>query len=144
MHGTTESSHRFQGLLKEKNLKYTYERKQIFEELLQIRKHFDSDHLYEILKGKGYRISRDTVYRTIPLLLECGFIQKSVGEGRGEYYERMALKGHHDHMVCVECRKIIEFSSEKIEKLQTEICAEHKFQLLFHDHRLFGRCRDCG
>ena len=134
---------RFQALLEEKELKYTFERKYICEEVLKLKNHFDADSLYDRFKKKGLRISRDTVYRTLPLLLESGIVQKSVGEGKREFFERMTAKGHHDHMVCIRCGKFIEFQCEKIESLQEEVCKEHGFQLTFHDHRLFGICRDC-
>ena len=134
---------KFQELLETQGLKYTYERKSIFEEVVSLKNHFDADSLYERFKGKGFRISRDTVYRTIPLLLESGVIQKSVGEGKREFFERTSAKGHHDHMVCIRCGKFIEFKCQQIENLQDKICEEHGFHLTFHDHRLFGICRDC-
>ena len=136
-------SQKFRGLLESKDLKYTFERKKILEEIIRINRHFDADGLYEIIKKKGLRVSRDTVYRTIPLLLECGVIQKSVGDGRREYFERTGVKGHHDHMVCITCGKIIEFKSDEIEVLQDKICLDYGFRLIFHDHRLFGYCRGC-
>ncbi len=134
---------RFQSLLEERGLKFTYERKNIFEEVCHVKEHFDADSLYERFKNKGMRISRDTVYRTIPLLLESGVIQKSVGEGKREFFERVSAKGHHDHMVCVRCGKIIEFTCDEIEEMQEQVCKKYGFQLIFHDHRLFGACRDC-
>lgn len=134
---------RFGELLAAKGLKYTAERKRLLEEVLATGKHFDADSLYETMRGKGVRISRDTVYRTMPLLLECGILQKSVGDTRRDYFERTAVKGHHDHMVCIGCGGVIEFTSEKIEAAQEEICRRHGFQLIFHDHRLFGYCRSC-
>ena len=94
---------RFQHLLQETGLKYTYERRCIYEEVQGLKEHFDADSLYEKFKKKGMRISRDTVYRTIPLLLECGVLQKSVGDGKREFFERTSAKGHHDHMVCTRC-----------------------------------------
>lgn len=133
----------FQGLLASKGLKFTSERKQLLEEILRLRKHFDADELYELIKKKGLRISRDTVYRTLPLLLECGVVQKSVGDGRREYFERTSVKGHHDHMVCIACGKILEFNSPEIEALQDVVCKRYGFKLLFHDHRLFGHCSTC-
>lgn len=139
----TENILKFQTLLEDKGLKYTFERKFIFEEVSRLKDHFDADSLYERFKKRGLRISRDTVYRTIPLLLESGMIQKSVGEGKREFFERTSAKGHHDHIVCVRCQKIIEFKCDEIEKLQDAICEEHGFKLIFHDHRLFGYCRDC-
>ena len=134
---------RFEQLLEEKGLKNTFERKQILDEILKLKGHFDADGFYESVKEKGLRVSRDTVYRTIPLLLECGVIQKSVGDGRREYFERPGSKGHHDHMVCIKCGTIIEFQSEEIEALQDKVCSQYSFSLIFHDHRLFGYCKNC-
>ena len=133
----------FQDLLQRKGLKYTRERKELISEVLRLKTHFDADSLHELLKSKGSLISRDTVYRTIPLLLECGVVQKSVGDGRREYFERTSVKGHHDHMVCIQCGRIIEFHSSELEALQIQICNEYQFRLVFHDHRLFGHCKDC-
>jgi len=138
-----DESIRFQKLLTSKKLKFTFERKQILEQILRSKEHFDADGLYATLKAAGIRVSRDTVYRTIPLLLECGVLQKSVGDGRREYFERTGVKGHHDHMVCISCGKVIEFQSEEIEKIQERVCQEYGFSLLFHDHRLFGKCKAC-
>ncbi len=138
-----EEGQRFEDLLEERGLKLTYERRHIFEEVTHLKRHFDADSLYERFKNKGLRISRDTVYRTIPLLLESGVIQKSVGEGKREFYEPTGTKGHHDHMVCVRCGKIIEFKCDQIETLQDKVCQDHKFKLIFHDHRLFGECESC-
>lgn len=139
----TEERTKFQQLLEKQGLKYTYERRCIYEEVAHLKQHFDADSLYERFKAKGMRISRDTVYRTIPLLLESGVIQKSVGKGHRDFYERTSGKGHHDHMVCIRCGKFIEFQCPEIEALQEKMCREHRFQLSFHDHRLFGICKDC-
>ena len=133
----------YQTLLIEKGLKFTHERKVIFDEVCHLKSHFDADSLYERFKHKGLRISRDTVYRTIPLLLESGVVQKSVGEGKREFFETVSPKGHHDHMVCVRCGKFIEFQCNEIEELQEKICREREFRLIFHDHRLFGICKNC-
>ena len=81
MANSIPKTRKFQDLLEEKKLKYTYERRRIYEESLRLKGHFDADSLYERLKNQGERVSRDTVYRTLPLLLESGAIQKSMGEG---------------------------------------------------------------
>ena len=138
-----EKTDSFQKLLENGGLKYTFERKCIYQQVLRQKEHFDADSLYEQFRKKGMRIARDTVYRTIPLLLECGVLQKSVGEGKREFFERTSAKGHHDHMVCTRCGRIIEFKCEPIEALQKKICEDHGFKLFFHDHRLFGACRSC-
>lgn len=133
----------FEGLLEKKGLKFTYERKRIFEEIEKLKHHFDADGLYERFKNRGERMARATVYRTLPLLLECGILQKSAGAGKKEFFERTSSKGHHDHMVCIRCGKIIEFHNDAVEKAQAEACKEFEFKLVFHDHRLFGYCKKC-
>ena len=142
-HPTENHQKNFQELLSTQQLKYTFERKTIFEEVSKLSQHFDADSLYDRFKKKGLRISRDTVYRTIPLLLESGVIQKSVGEGKREFFERTSAKGHHDHMVCIRCHKFIEFHSNDLEALQEKLCRDYAFKLVFHDHRLFGICKQC-
>ncbi len=132
----------FEELLKQKGLKFTYERRHIFEEVEKTAGHFDADSLYETIKNRGFRISRDTVYRTLPLLLESGVIQKSVGEGKRDYFEKVSTKGHHDHMICIKTGKIIEFHSPEIERIQEEIARKYGFKIIFHDHRLFGLSRE--
>jgi len=140
---TSNDSEQFKALLKKRGLKYTFERKLIYEEVSHLKEHFDADSLYDRFKKKSLRISRDTVYRTLPLLLESRVIQKSAGAGKREFFERIGRKGHHDHMICVSCGKIIEFQCEDIEKLQEKVCSDYRFKLTFHDHRLFGSCKDC-
>jgi Fur family ferric uptake transcriptional regulator len=142
-HDKSQLTDKFRGLLEQKGLKFTFERKFICEEVMKLKEHFDADSLYERFKKRGLRISRDTVYRTLPLLLESGVIQKSVGEGKREFFERTSGKGHHDHMLCIRCGRIIEFRCEEIEKLQQEMCQKYHFRMTFHDHRLFGECKSC-
>ncbi len=144
MHQKTCSKEEFQTLLESKDLKFTFERKTIFDEVAHVSEHFNADSLYERFKKKGLRISRDTVYRTIPLLLESGAIQKSVGNGKQEFFERTSARGHHDHMICTSCGKIIEFSCKEIEEMQDKVCRNYGFKLIFHDHRLFGKCKSCN
>ena len=134
---------KFKRLLENKNLKYTYERKCIYEEIQKIDRHFDAHSLYERFRKHAQRIARGTVYRTLPLLLEAGVIQKSAGEGKRDFFERTSSKGHHDHMVCLGCKRIIEFHSDELEKIQDRLSREYKFKLVFHDHRLFGYCGQC-
>lgn len=136
-------SKNFRSLLEEKGLKFTFERQRIYEEVSRLKEHFDADSLFERFRKKGLRISRDTVYRTLPLLLESHVIQKSVGDGKREFFERVGAKGHHDHMLCVGCGEFIEFKCKEIEELQEKVAAQYGFKLTFHDHRLFGFCRGC-
>lgn len=134
----------FRAFLKEHGLSLTSVRSLVLEEAMRQRGHFQAEEIYLALMERDHSVSRDAVFRTLPLLLEAGLIQKSVGRGKGEYFETISEpSAHHDHMICLGCEKVIEFFSDELEKLQTKICQEHAFELVFHDHRLFGWCRSC-
>ncbi len=133
----------FESLLRGKGLKYTHERRSIYGTVSRLKGHFDAEGLYVSVKKENSRIARGTVYRTIPLLLESGVIQNSVGKGKSEFFERKEPKGHHDHMICVSCGAVVEFHCEEIETLQETVCKKYGAKLLFHDHKLFVHCRRC-
>ena len=101
---------RFEQHLRSKSLKFTSQRDRIFELAFNTHQHFTADTLHEWLKGQeGAPVSRATVYRTLHLLVEGGFIA-SLDAGRGELvYEHVLGHAHHDHLVCLDCGKIEEF-----------------------------------
>jgi Fe2+ or Zn2+ uptake regulation protein len=93
---------------------------------------------------QGPKVSRATVYRTLSLLVEGGFLE-SLDTGRGElHYEHVLGHAHHDHMVCLGCGRIEEFVDERIEKLQQEAARAKGFEMVDHDLKLIGYCRACA
>jgi len=144
MTAKSKEEEKFKNLLEKRRLKYTFDRKAIYGEVMRLSGHFNADSLYERFRNQGLRIGRDTVYRTLPLLLESGVIQKSAGKSKREFFERTSARGHHDHLMCVRCGKIVEFKCPEIEVLQSKIFSEYSFHPICHDHRLFGICRNCA
>jgi Fur family ferric uptake transcriptional regulator len=140
--GSIQSS--FERFLRTRGLKLTSQRQRIFERAFATHEHFSAETLYRWMREEqGPRVSRATVYRTLGLLLEGGFID-SLDTGRGELmYEHTLGHRHHDHMVCLQCGRIEEFHDPRIEALQAEACASKGFELISHDHRLLGHCRAC-
>jgi len=136
---------RFEAFLRERTLKLTGQRRRVFERAFATHEHFSAEQLYGWLREEpGERVSRATVYRTIGLLLEGGFIQ-ALDTGSGELkYEHVLGHHHHDHMLCLDCGKIEEFHDERIEELQLENCKKRGFHLVSHDLRLRGYCRSCA
>lgn len=136
----------FETFLKERGLKFTAQRQRIFERAFATHEHFSAETLHGWLAAEdeeGGRVSRATVYRTLSLLVEGGFLE-SLDTGRGELvFEHVMGHKHHDHMVCVSCGKIEEFSDPAIEKLQEDNAAKKGFHMIDHDLRLFGYCRTC-
>lgn len=135
----------FESFLRTRGLKLTTQRQRIFERAFATHEHFSAETLYRWMREEeGPRVSRATVYRTLGLLLEGGFID-SLDTGRGELmYEHTLGHRHHDHMVCLSCGRIEEFHDKRIEVLQEEACSERGFRLVSHDHRLLGYCRACA
>ena len=135
----------FEQYLKRRSLKLTPQRGRVFDRAFQTHEHFSAETFYRWMQEEdGPKVSRATVYRTLSLLQEGGFID-SLDTGRGEVvYEHTLGHKHHDHMVCLECGRIEEFHDDRIEELQQEAAAKKGFQLVNHDHRLLGYCRSCS
>ncbi len=135
----------FEEYLREKALKLTSQRGRIFDRAFATHDHFSAERLYEWLREEeGPSVSRATVYRTLGMLVEGNFLD-SFDSGRGELlYEHVMGHRHHDHLVCIDCGRIEEFFDERIEEVQEEICNDHGFVLVDHDHKLRGYCRSCA
>jgi Fur family ferric uptake transcriptional regulator len=134
----------FRDYVKEKGLKDTAQREEILSFLLKAREHLSPEDIYESLRRRDPRLGRATVFRTLKLLEECGLASKVVfADGRSKY-EPAHGRPHHDHMICVDCQQALEFESPEIEVLQAKEAARRGFQVLWHRHELFGRCRRCA
>jgi len=134
----------FQAFLKKRRLKMTPQRRRIFKRAFDTHDHFSAETLYEWLRDEdGPAVSRATVYRTLGLLVEGGFLE-SLDTGQGELlYEHVLGHRHHDHIVCLECGRIEEFYDEEIERLQEAAAQRKGFTILRHNLRLFGKCAAC-
>ena len=141
---TTTIRKNFEGFLREQGLRFTTQRQRIFDRAFETHEHFSAETLFAWLGAEpGAKVSRATVYRTLALLVEGGFLD-SLDTGRGELmYEHIVGHEHHDHMVCVSCGRIEEFQDARIERLQEENARAKGFVTVEHDLRLFGYCKTC-
>ncbi|UCG78226.1 MAG: transcriptional repressor [Nitrospirota bacterium] len=134
----------FSEFLEGKSLKLTPERATVLEEISMLRRHFDIEGFYVSLKNKGLKVSRASIYRTIPLLVESGLLEEIKTMDRHTYYEYTFGRAHHDHMICLSCGKVIEFYSPKLEKIQDEVCKKEGFSGARHLLEIQGYCNSCG
>ncbi len=139
-----EEQARFEAFLRGRSLKYTGERKALLQAVFQAEHHFDADSLHMELRKKGGEISRATVYRTLDLLVQCGLVRKQSLGDQHAHYEAVKGDEHHDHLICLNCQKVIEFFRPDLEALQDAICEEHRFRALHHSLQIFGLCSDCA
>jgi Fur family ferric uptake transcriptional regulator len=126
-----------------KGIRMTPPRAAVVDELLEARDHVTADELADRLRRRGKRVSKATVYRTLTILKDSGlFDAHDFGTG-ARHYEPIADRPHHDHMYCIGCGKIEEFSNDQIERLQERIARRFRFRIVYHSHKLFGYCADC-
>jgi Fur family ferric uptake transcriptional regulator len=116
-----------------KGMRMTDQRRVIARVLSSSADHPDVEELYRRCSGIDDRISISTVYRTVKLFEDAGIIERhDFREGRARY-EQMR-ESHHDHLINLRTGEVIEFQSEEIERLQTEIAKKLGYRLV--DHRL--------
>ena len=128
---------KFVEALKEEQLKTTNQRFAIFEDVVYGKKHRECEEILDSLMKKNINVSRATIYRTLDILVKYNLIRKmDIGDGRVRYEGKIDAP-HHDHMICVESGKIIEFVSEEIESIQDKIAQKHGYEIIKHIHQLF-------
>jgi len=129
------------GNLRKVGVKVTQPRKRILD-LLEERanKHVTADDIYRVLMQAGDDIGLATVYRVLNQFEAAGLVVKHNFESGQAYYE-LDSGDHHDHMVCVETGKVIEFASQEIERLQAEIAAEEGYDIVDHSLVIYVRPR---
>jgi len=138
----------FEKFLRVRSLRLTKQREAILRAIYATHRHVSADELYDMLHRQDaeddLKLSRATVYRTLSLLTEGGFIQAlDIGRDQGTLYEHVLGHVHHDHMVCLVCGKIIEFHDEELEAVQERAVEKHGFTASSHRLNVFGTCASC-
>ncbi len=130
--------------LAKSQLKHSKQRNFIIEEFLSMNSHVSAEELYSQLKNAEHNPGLATVYRTLNLLKDAGLVdQKQFSDGKS-VFEVMEPGTHHDHLICINCHKVIEFENEEIERLQEQVAKKYGFKLTKHSLELFGNCADCA
>ena len=129
--------------LARKHLRLTAQRRAIIETAFTTRQHFTADQLLVWSQQRDKSVSRATVYRTLPLLTESGLVREmDFGKDRKVYDPNYAEHPHHNHIICQDCEKIIEFESDKIEQLENEISQRLGFSVKSHRLQITAHCEE--
>ncbi len=121
----------------DKGMKMTEQRRVIARVLSMADDHPDVEEVYRRASEMDPKISIATVYRTVRLFEEANIVERhDFGDGRSRYEE--ATDEHHDHLIDIQTRKIIEFQNTEIEELQKKIAAKHGMRLVGHRLELYG------
>lgn len=136
---------RFRDLLVERGLRLTGQREVIAEVFFRSGRHLSLSEILELALAQRPGIGFATVYRTMRMLVELGFADENRFGEEQTLYEPATVGEHHDHFICVDCGKIVEFEEPQIEVLQEQVATKHGFHVVSHRHEVYVRCvEDCG
>ena len=128
--------------LQENGYRLTPARRTILQFLVQSDGHITADALAEMVRRDSPNIGRMTVYRTLELLSMLGVI-RPIDQGTGAAHYVLLKDGHHHHLVCINCNRVLEVEDCGLGDVQEQIGQRFKFQVTGHLVEFFGLCEGC-
>lgn len=142
---------RLHGRLRNAGFRLTLPREAILNVFAENPKHLSAEEVFLSVHEKYPGVGLATVYRTVDLLTQVGLVFKfDFGDGKSRYeLASEAVKGHHHHMVCTRCGRIVDYSDfmeeevKFIKGLEAELSKKHRFRIDKHQIHFYGLCEGC-
>jgi Fur family transcriptional regulator, ferric uptake regulator len=129
--------------LKKAGLKITGPRVKIFQVLTTSdKRHLSAEDIYHILHDQDEDIGLATVYRVLTQFESSGLIHRHRFDEDCAVFE-LSDGEHHDHLVCINCQKVVEFVDNVIEQRQEDIAKNNGFEITDHSLYIYGTCPAC-
>jgi Fur family ferric uptake transcriptional regulator len=122
----------FRRYLRSLNLKYTSERADMLNAVMEQDGLFEADSLMDSMRQGGHQVSKATLYRTVKLLREAGIIQEVLIDGKQSHYQLIYGRKPIDALVCMRSGNRIEFNSEEVTQLRDVICENYGWEPVGH------------
>ena len=129
--------------LKKSGMRYTPEREQIVREIFARHDHFDVDTLYLQMRQKGTSVSKASIYRLLPLLIEGGLLNEVYLEDGHMHYEHIYGHAHHCHLRCMECGSIEEFTDPRLPQIEQDLGKRFDYEVKGYKLDVYGFCPKC-
>jgi len=129
--------------LSEQGYRLTPQRMMVLSAIENSDNHISAEEIYAQVVAKYSHVNISTVYRTLELLKRLGLVTETdLGGGRVRYHP--ADKGHHHHLVCQECGRIIDLDESVLSSVKSRLLREYKFSADLRHLAIFGRCANCS
>lgn len=139
---TNQQADRLCAALEARGHRATATRRAVLEGLIACDGHISADSLVEKLHAAGVSIGRMTVFRTLDLLSETGLV-RPIYQGAGAAHYIVLENGHHHHLVCTSCARVVEFDDCVLADAGERLAQRYGFHVQGHLLELFGTCADC-
>lgn len=132
---------RIDELIRRKGLRRTKPRDAVFKEAFARDEHFTAEELYDRVRRTNSDTSRATVYRTLALMVEGGLLREiDLGEDQTTYDPNFLNKPAHNHLLCIDCGRVVEFEDERVEAINDEVTRKLGFKALRQTLKIEATC----
>lgn len=134
----------FSRYLHEQGLPSTQQREAVAAVVFTSSAHLSVGDIEQRLRQEHQRIGKATIYRALDLLVKSKLVEEhDFGEGFKRYEHRLSREPVHEHLICVECGRVIEFRSDEVKQIEDRVGEQHGFAPARHRLEIYGLCREC-
>ena len=133
----------FDDFIRAEGLKETIQRALVLDAFLSADEHVSAEDVYHLVNQQTRRVGFVTVYRTMKLIAGCGLAREVTFDDGIIRFEHAYGRQHHHHLICTNCKQVIEFTSRPIDDAENAILETHGFEARYHRYEIFGLCRKC-